>query len=107
MKAEIVNGLDINQNSVAFKGKYHFLNTEDFNRLCERLSHTEKNYYNTNIIKIGIDVFIKFYGDLSDLGNDIGINIGDYITDEKLGYEKCDLIAGINHGISLIDGSHP
>ena len=36
----------------------------------------------------------------------MGLNIGDYINDDKLGYEKDDLISGINHGISIIDGSH-
>lgn len=98
-----IEEIDINQNSVAFKGKYHFLNSDDFNKLCERLLHKNNDI---NIIKIGRDVFIKFNGDLSDLGNDIGLNIGDYINDDKLGYEKDDLISGINHGISIIDGSH-
>ena len=69
----------------------------------QRLLHKNNDI---NIIKIGRDVFIKFNGDLSDLGNDIGLNIGDYINDDKLGYEKDDLISGINHGISIIDGSH-
>ena len=98
-----VNKLDINQNSIMFKGKYYFLNNGDFNTLCERLSLKNTNH---NIIKIGIDVFIKFNGDLSDLGNDIGLSIGKYINNDKLGYEKEDLISGINHGISIIDGSH-
>ena len=86
-----------------FEGKYHFLNNDDFNILCERLSWENTGY---NIIKIGLDVFIKFNGDLSDLGNDIGLNIGEYIDKDKLGYEKEDLISGIHHGISIIDGSH-
>lgn len=98
-----INELDINQDSVMFEGKYHFLNSDDFNKLCERLLHKNTEY---NIIKIGRDVFIKFNGDLSDLGNDIGLNIGDYIDDKKLGYEKDDLISGIIHGISIVDGSH-
>jgi hypothetical protein len=33
-------------------------------------------------------------------------SFGDYIDDKKLGYEKDDLISGINHGISIVDGSH-
>lgn len=98
-----IDELDINQNSVMFKGKYHFLNSDDFNKLCERLLYKNTDY---NIIKIGRDVFIKFNGDLSDLGNDIGLNIGDYIDDKKLGYAKNDLMSGIKHGISIIDGSH-
>ena len=87
-----------------FKGEYHFLNSEDFNKLCERLSLDD---IDNNIIKIGIDVFIKFNGDLSDLGNDIGLNIGQYINENKLGYEKDDFISGIQHGVSIIDGGHP
>jgi len=35
-----------------FKGKYHFLNSEDFNKLCERLLHNNSDY---NIIKIRLD----------------------------------------------------
>lgn len=45
------------------------------------------------------------HGDLSDLGNEIGIIIGQY-TNDKMGYEKEDFIAGINHGISISDGTH-
>ena len=45
------------------------------------------------------------HGDLSDLGNEIGIVIGQY-TDDKMGYEKGDFIAGIHHGISISDGTH-
>lgn len=99
----IIEKIDINQNSVMFEGKYHFLNNDDFNILCERLLCKNTDY---NLIKIGRDVFIKFNGDLSDLGNDIGLNIGGYIDKDKLGYEKEDLISGIHHGISIIDGSH-
>jgi hypothetical protein len=87
-----------------FNGKYHFFNSDDFNKLCERLLQNNGDEY--NIIKIGLDVYIKFNGDLSDLGNDIGLNIGEYINENELGYEKDDLISGIQHGVSIIDGSH-
>jgi len=41
--------------------------------------------------------------DISDIGNEIGVAIGKYIkTDE----DKRDFIWGVEHGISLIDGSH-
>lgn len=43
--------------------------------------------------------------DLSDLGNEIGIVVGNYISD-KMGYEKDDFIHGIKHGISISDGTH-
>ena len=98
-----IEKINTNINSVMFKGNYHFLNNDDFNKLCERLLHKNSD---TNIIKIGLDVYIKFNGDLSYLGNDIGLNIGEYIDDDKLGYEKDDLISGIHHGISIIDGTH-
>lgn len=45
-------------------------------------------------------------GDLSDIGNHIGIVIGRYIED-KPGFELLDFMAGLQHGISLTDGSHP
>lgn len=47
-----------------------------------------------------------YNGDLSDLGNDIGIIVGKYISND-LGYEIDDFISGIKHGISLSDGTHP
>ena len=44
--------------------------------------------------------------DLSDLGNEIGILIGQYTDKYKLGYELESLLAGIKHGVSLTDGTH-
>lgn len=41
--------------------------------------------------------------DISDVGNEIGIAIGKYIKTEE---DKRDFIDGIEHGISLIDGTH-
>ena len=41
------------------------------------------------------------HGDLSDLGNWIGIAIGPYIEKDSMGYELNDLDAGIQHGIDL------
>ncbi len=45
------------------------------------------------------------HGDLSDLGNEIGIVIGQY-TNDKMGYDKDDFVSGIRHGISISDGTH-
>jgi hypothetical protein len=48
----------------------------------------------------------KYYnGDLSDLGNDIGILVGKYLSDD-LGFEEYDFISGIKHGISISNGTH-
>jgi len=44
-------------------------------------------------------------GDLSDIGNEIGIALGKYISDE-MGFEYEDFLAGIRHGISLAKGTH-
>lgn len=42
-------------------------------------------------------------GDISDLGNEIGFVLGKYkITDSDIE----DFISGLNHGISLSDGTH-
>jgi len=45
-------------------------------------------------------------GDLSDVGNEIGIIVGEWIDENKMGYEKDSFISGIRHGISLTDGTH-
>jgi len=42
-------------------------------------------------------------GDLSDLGNEIGISIGALIRDDE---DLKDLVTGIKHGISLTNGTH-
>ena len=42
-------------------------------------------------------------GDLSDVGNEIGIVLGNYIENEQ---EFKELITGIRHGISLTNGTH-
>ena len=98
-----IDKINIEQNSVMFNGKYHFLNNKDWDKLFSRLKTNGDEY---NIAKIGLDVYIKFNGDLSDLGNDIGLNIGDYVNNNVLGYEKEDFIHGLKHGISIIDGTH-
>ena len=52
--------------------------------------------------------FVCYEGDLSDLGNEIGIAIGKSIeaNKNKLGYELEDFINGVKHGVSLVDGTH-
>lgn len=49
---------------------------------------------------------VKYYGDLSDIGNEIGIVIGKYITVEESGYDLNDFISGVEHGISLTNETH-
>lgn len=44
--------------------------------------------------------------DMSDVGNVIGIIVAEYFSSTKLGFEKEDFLSGINHGISLVDGTH-
>ncbi len=100
----MINIEEINEftDSQGFVGVYHFLNSEDFNKLCDNLKYSRS----VNIINIENIFYIRFIGDLSDLGNNIGLNIGHYINSEKLGYEKDDFISGLEHGISIIDGTH-
>jgi len=43
--------------------------------------------------------------DIGDLGNEIGIVIAKYLSNES-GNELWDFIAGIEHGVSLEDGTH-
>ena len=42
-------------------------------------------------------------GDVSDIGNEIGIVLGNYVESEQ---DFKDLVQGIRHGISLTNGSH-
>jgi len=42
-------------------------------------------------------------GDLSDVGNEIGIVLGNYVESEQ---DFKDLVQGIRHGISLTNGTH-
>ena len=48
---------------------------------------------------------IKYYGDISDLGNEIGYAVGNVIKD-MTEQETTDFIHGIRHGISLTNGTH-
>jgi hypothetical protein len=43
------------------------------------------------------------YVDVSDIGNEIGIALGKYLSSEE---ELKDFIAGLKHGISLTNGTH-
>ena len=48
-------------------------------------------------------------GDIDDIGNEIGIAIGKYTmleNAEEIGTIKSLFICGLDHGISLIDGTH-
>jgi len=45
-------------------------------------------------------------GDISDIGNEIGYISAQFFDEKKIGYSKQDFIAGIKHGISLIDNTH-
>ena len=42
-------------------------------------------------------------GDLSDIGNEIGIVLGSYITTEQ---DVKDFVHGLRHGISLTNEEH-
>lgn len=46
---------------------------------------------------------IEYCGDMSDIGNEIGIAIGDkFDKDNTIN----DFISGLKHGVSLADGTH-
>jgi len=48
----------------------------------------------------------QFDGDLADIGDVIGRVIGKYIDKKDFGYEYETFIAGLQHGISIADGTH-
>lgn len=47
----------------------------------------------------------SYYGDVSDLGNEIGYGVGNVLKD-MTETETNDFIHGIRHGISLTNGTH-
>lgn len=88
--------LDLNKEDTCYKcGKSHFedpIPPSEFQMLV-----------NSVILQLHD---IKYDGDLSDLGNEIGVAIGEY---HKLVNKPCDIkdfISGIKHGISLTNGTH-
>ncbi len=54
-----------------------------------------------NRIKTQLDEVNYDNGDMSDIGNEIGLVLGEFITTES---ELQDFIHGIRHGISLTNG---
>ena len=56
------------------------------------------NRIKTQLEKVNYD-----NGDISDVGNEIGIAIGQYLSTEE---ELNDFITGLKHGISLTNGTH-
>ena len=66
-------------------------NNSLFNIVLEKVQKNLERYKDVNL-------------DLSDFGNEVGIEIGKYIIENNL--DKKDFISGIEHGISLIDGTH-
>lgn len=62
---------------------------EDFNKIKEEIK-TQLNSAN-------------YCGDLSDLGNEIGIVVAKFFDEENT---VNDFISGLKHGISLTDGTH-
>jgi hypothetical protein len=47
---------------------------------------------------------VNYRGDLSDIGNEIGIVIGKFINKDNT---VEDFIRGVRHGVSLANGTHP
>ena len=47
-----------------------------------------------------------FEGDLSDIGNDIGVIVGKYLKNSDEIGDLDDLIGGIEHGISISTNTH-
>ena len=63
---------------------------EDFKKILKEISE--------NLNNVAYE-----YGDYSDIGNEVGFVLGKTITKDELE----DFFAGLRHGISLSDGTHP
>ena len=59
--------------------------------------------YILNRIKTQLDNVKYDNGDISDIGNEIGVAIGEHLSTEE---ELNDFISGLKHGISLKNGTH-
>jgi hypothetical protein len=58
-----------------------------------------------NIIELHLSVAANSYeGDISDIGNEIGIAIAPHLNEDNT---IEDFIRGIRHGVSLVDSTHP
>jgi hypothetical protein len=61
---------------------------KNITNICNEISNTLKNLpYDT--------------GDLSDIGNEIGIIIGKHLSKEEMGFDLESFQAGIKHGLDL------
>jgi len=59
-------------------------------------------------ITLNLNSRIKYGGDLSDIGNCIGVIMGVHIDENREGFGYHDFINGLDHGIALAgDGRHP
>ncbi len=65
-------------------------NMDDFKHILNRIKTQLENINYPN-------------GDISDIGNEIGIALGQYLSTEE---ELNDFITGLKHGISLTNGTH-
>jgi hypothetical protein len=77
-------------------------NTDLINGVSEKCQKMEK------FDKIKEDITdqlnqVKYAGDLSDIGNEVGIAIAKYIDRDNT---IEDFIHGLRHGVSLVDGTH-
>ncbi len=58
-----------------------------------------------NEIEMQLSIAANSYeGDISDIGNEIGIVIAKYFDEENT---IEDFIMGVRHGVSLTNGTHP
>ena len=53
-------------------------------------------------IKTQLDL-ANYKGDISDIGNEVGIAIANYLDKDNT---IEDFISGLRHGVSLVDGTH-
>ena len=70
----------------------------------ERFNKTLTEFEKSDITRVEIIDRLEDYrykGDISDIGNEIGIVIGKYSE-----YDIKNFISGLNHGISLSNGTH-
>tara|TARA_R110000868_G_scaffold393417_2_gene664429 strand:+ start:7872 stop:8090 length:219 start_codon:yes stop_codon:yes gene_type:complete len=72
--------------------------------MTEREFDNAKLNFIANSLKEGVDR-MNYVGDISDLGNEIGIVVGSAFKDMS-DEDITDFIHGFRHGVSLTNGTH-
>lgn len=106
-KKNISSELKVLETDMEFMQELEFLVSVHLANQNQNIISTRNRYENLfDDLSVKLPFIIDGLGDISDLGNKIGILVGNWIKKRKPGFEKNDFLSGIYHGLSLTDGTH-